>query len=126
MISISDFTLNGVVIKTPQALSISTVIERQRVMLLNGKPKERIKRVYRVATLSFSMIENEKLQTIIAETLTKAVTDGATTVELGFLGLSGEMETMTAIFSDISATTVAESVMNNRWSEIEDLVFEEV
>lgn len=123
---ISDFTLNGVVIKTPQALTVTKVIERQRVILLNGKPKERIKRVYRMATLSFSMIENEYLQTIIAETLTKAINNGVVTVELGFLGLSGEMETMTAIFSDITATAVAESVMNGTWSSIDDLVFEEV
>ena len=123
---ISDFTLNGVVIKTPQALTVTKVIERQRVILLNGKPKERIKRVYRMATLSFSMIENEYLQTIIAETLTKAINNGVVTVELGFLGLSGEMETMTAIFSDITATAVAESIMNGTWSSIDDLVFEEV
>ena len=123
---ISDFTLNGVVIKTPQALTVTKVIERQRVILLNGKPKERIKRVYRMATLSFSMIENEYLQTIIAETLTKAINNDVVTVELGFLGLSGEMETMTANFSDITATAVAESIMNDTWSSIDDLVFEEV
>lgn len=126
MISISDFTLNGVVIKTPQALTVENHIEFQEVVLLNGKKKKRVKRAYRIATLSFSMLENKELQKIIAETLTKALTESTTTVDICFLGLSGEMETMTAIFSDISATTVAESVMNNRWSEIEDLVFEEV
>lgn len=124
--NVSNFTLNGVDIKTPQGLSVSTVIERQRVILLSGKPKERIKRVYRVATLSYAMIENEKLQKIIAETLTKAISEDKTTVEIGFLGLSGEMETMTAIFSDLTATAIAESVLNNAWSEIEDLTFEEV
>lgn len=124
--TLSEFTLNGVKIKTPQGLSVSKVVERQRVVLLNGKPKERIKRIYRVAALSYSMIEDEELQKIIAETLTKSINDGVTTVEIGFLGLSGEMETMTAIFSDITASVVADSVMNGRWSEIEELTFEEV
>ena len=124
--TLSEFTLNGVKIKTPQGLSVSKVVERQRVILLNGKPKERIKRIYRVAVLSYSMIEDEELQKIIAETLTKSINGGITTVEIGFLGLSGEMETMTAIFSDITASAVAESVMNGRWSEIEELTFEEV
>ena len=71
-------------------------------------------------------MSNKELQKIIAETLTKALTESTTTVDICFLGLSGEMETMTANFGGISATAVAESVMNNRWSEIEDLVFEEV
>lgn len=124
--TLSEFTLNGVKIKTPQSLSVSKVVERQRVILLNGKPKERIKRIYRTAVLSYSMIENEELQKIIAETLTKAIEENKTTVEIGYLGLLGEMETMTAIFSDITASAVAESVMNGRWSEIDDLSFEEV
>jgi hypothetical protein len=123
---ISNFSINGVVIKTPHALRVSKVVERQRVILLNGKPKERIKRIYRTAVLSYSMIENEELQNIIAQTLTKAITDGSTTVEIAYLGLSGEMESMTAIFSDLSATAVAESVMNGMWSTIDDLIFEEV
>jgi hypothetical protein len=123
---ISNFSINGVVIKTPHALRVSKVVERQRVILLNGKPKERIKRIYRTAVLSYSMIENEELQNIIAQTLTKAITDGSTTVEIAYLGLSGEMESMTAIFSDLSATAVAESVMNGMWSMIDDLIFEEV
>ncbi len=123
---ISDFTLNGVVIKTPQALTVENHLELQEVILLNGKKKCRIKRSYRVAILSFSMLENEYLQTIIAQTLTKAITEGVVNVELGFLGLSGEMETMTAKFGGVSATAVAESIMNNTWSEIDDLVFEEV
>lgn len=123
---ISNFSINGVSIKTPHALRVSKVVERQRVILLNGKPKERIKRVYRTAVLSYSMIENEELQNIIAQTLTKAITDGSTTVEIAYLGLSGEMESMTAIFSDLSATAVAESVMNGMWSTIDDLIFEEV
>ena len=124
--TLGEFTLNGVKIKAPQGLSVSKVVERQRVILLNGKPKERIKRIYRVAVLSYSMIEDEELQKIIAETLTKSINEGITTVEICFLGLSGEMETMTAIFSDITASVVAESVMNGRWSEIEELTFEEV
>jgi len=124
--TLSEFTLNGVKIKTPQGLSVSKVVERQRVILLNGKPKERIKRIYRTAVLSYSMIENAELQKIIAETLTKAIEENKTTVEIGYLGLSGEMESMTAIFSDITASAVAESVMNGRWSEIDDLSFEEV
>lgn len=123
---ISNFSINGVVIKTPHALKVSKVVKRQRVILLNGKPKERIKRIYRTAVLSYSMIENEELQNIIAQTLTKAITDGSTTVEIAYLGLSGEMESMTAIFSDLSATAVAESVMNGMWSTIDDLIFEEV
>lgn len=123
---LSKFAINGVNIKTPQGLSVSKVVERQRVTLLNGKPKERIKRVYRTATLSYSMIENEELQRIIAQTLTKAINSGSTTVEIKYLGLSGEMETMRAIFSDFTASAVAESVLNDRWSEIDDLVFEEV
>ena len=123
---LNDFMLNGVKIKTPQGLSIEQVIEKQRVILLNGKPKERIKRVYRVATLSYSMIENEALQVIIAQTLTKAINENANSVEITYLGLSGEMETMTATFSDINASVVAESLLNGRWSEIDDLIFEEV
>lgn len=123
---LNDFMLNGVKIKTPQGLSINQVIEKQRVILLNGKPKERIKRVYRVATLSYSMIENEALQVIIAQTLTKAINENANSVEITYLGLSGEMETMTATFSDINASVVAESLLNGRWSEIDDLIFEEV
>ena len=124
--TLSEFTLNGVKIKTPQGLSVSKIVERQRVILLNGKPKERIKRIYRTAVLSYSMIENDELQKIIAETLTKAIEENKTTVEISYLGLSGEMETMTAIFSDFTASAVAESVMNDRWSEIDDLSFEEV
>lgn len=124
--TLSEFTLNGVKIKTPQGLSVSKVVERQRVILLSGKPKERIKRIYRTAVLSYSMIENEELQKIIAETLTKAIEENKTTVVIGYLGLSGEMESMTAIFSDFTASAVAESVMNGRWSEIDDLSFEEV
>ena len=123
---LNDFMLNGVKIKTPQGLSINQVIEKQRVILLNGKPKERIKRVYRVATLSYSMIENEALQVIIAQTLTKAINENANCIEITYLGLSGEMETMTATFSDITASVVAESLLNDRWSEIDDLIFEEV
>lgn len=123
---ISDFSINGVVIKTPQALTVMKVPERQRVILLNGNPKERVKRIYRVATLSYSMLENEELQKIIAETLIKAIDEGSTTVELSYLGLSGEMETMKAIFSDFSATLTAESLMNDMWSSIDDIVFEEV
>ena len=124
--TLGEFTLNGVKIKAPQGLSVSKVVERQRVILLNGKPKERIKRIYRVATLSYYMIEDEEMQKIISETLTKSINEGITTVEICVLGLSGEMETMTAIFSDITASVVAESVMNGRWSEIEELTFEEV
>lgn len=124
--TLDKFTLNGVEIKTPQGLSVSKIVERQRVILLNGKPKERIKRVYRLAVLSYSMIEDEELQKIIAETLTKSINENTTTVEICYLGLSGEMETMTAIFSDITASTVSESLMNGRWSEIDDLTFEEV
>ena len=124
--TLSEFTLNGVKIKTPQGLSVSKIVERQRVILLNGKPKERIKRIYRIAVLSYSMIENEELQKIIAETLTKAIEENKTTVEISYLGLSGKMETMTAIFSDFTASAVAESVLNGRWSEIDDLSFEEV
>lgn len=123
---LSEFSLNGVKIKTPQGLTISKIVERQRVVLLNGKPKERIKRVYRTAILSYSMIENEELQKIIAETLTKAINEGTTTVEIGFLGLSGEMETMTAIFSDITAALVSQSIRNDRWNSLSDLTFEEV
>lgn len=123
---ISDFSINGVVIKTPQALNVKKVPDRQRVILLNGQPKERVKRTYRVATLSYSMLENEELQKIIAETLIKAIDEGSTTVELSYLGLSGEMETMKAIFSDFSATLTAESLMNDMWSSIDDIVFEEV
>lgn len=123
---LSEFSLNGVKIKTPQGLTISKIVERQRVILLNGKPKERIKRVYRTAILSYSMIENEELQKIIAETLTKAINEGTTTVEIGFLGLSGEMETMTAIFSDITAALVSQSIRNDRWNSLSELTFEEV
>ena len=43
--TLGEFTLNGVKIKAPQGLSVSKVVERQRVILLNGKPKERIKRI---------------------------------------------------------------------------------
>ena len=123
---IGTFTLNGVTIKTPQQLVVQQKVERQRVILLNGKPKERIKRVYRVATLSFRRIKNEDVQVIIQETLKKAINENKTTVELQFVGLSGEMETMTAIFSDITGTLIAESVMNDRWEGIDDIVFEEV
>lgn len=72
------------------------------------------------------MIENEELQKIIAETLTKAINEGTTTVEIGFLGLSGEMETMTAIFSDITAALVSQSIRNDRWNSLSELTFEEV
>ena len=47
-------------------------------------------------------------------------------IPAGEISPSGEMETMTAIFSDITATAVAESIMNDTWSSIDDLVFEEV
>ena len=124
--TLSEFTLNGVKIKTPQGLSVSKNIDKQMVLLLNGHPKERIKRIYRTAVLNYSMIENDELQKIIAETLTKSINEGITTVDIGYLGLSGEMETMTARFGGITASAVAESVMNGRWSEIDDLSFEEV
>lgn len=124
--TISNFKLNGVNIKTPQALEVSKIIERQRVTLLNGKPKERIKRVYRRAVLGFSMIEDAEVQKIIEQTLTYAIENDTTTISLTFMGLSGEMETMNCIFSDITASAVAESVMNGRWAELDDLEFEEV
>lgn len=123
--TLSEFKLNDVVIKTPQGLDVQTVIERQRVILLNGKPKERVKRVYRIATLKYSQILNSDLQTLIAETLTKSIQSGSPTVSITFMGMSGNMETMTAIFSDFSASTVSESIRNDRWSSISDLVFEE-
>lgn len=124
--TLSEFKLNDVVIKTPQGLDVQTIIERQRVVLLSGKPKERVKRVYRIATLKYSQILNSDLQTLIAETLTKSIESGSPTVSLTFMGMSGNMETMTAIFSDFSASTVSESIRNDRWSSISDLVFEEV
>lgn len=124
--TLSEFKLNDVVIKTPQGLDVQTVIERQRVVLLSGKPKERVKRVYRIATLKYSQILNSDLQKIIAETLTKSIQSGSPTVSITFMGMSGTMETMTAIFSDFSASTVSESIRNDRWSSISDLVFEEV
>lgn len=124
--TLSEFKLNDVVIKTPQGLDVQTVIERQRVVLLSGKPKERVKRVYRIATLKYSQILNSDLQKIIAETLTKSIESGSPTVSLTFMGMSGNMETMTAIFSDFSASTVSESIRNDRWSNISDITFEEV
>lgn len=124
--TLSEFKLNDVVIKTPQGLDVQTVIERQRVILLNGKPKERVKRVYRIATLKYSQILNADLQKIIAETLTKSIQSGSPTVSITFMGMSGTMETMTAIFSDFSASTVSESIRNDRWSSISDITFEEV
>lgn len=124
--TLSEFKLNDVVIKTPQGLDVQKAIERQRVILLNGKPKERVKRVYRIATLKYSQILNSDLQKIIAETLTKSIESGSPTVSITFMGMSGTMETMTTIFSDFSASTVSESIRNDRWSSISDLVFEEV
>ena len=124
--TLSEFKLNDVNIKTPQGLDVQTIIERQRVILLNGKPKERVKRVYRIATLKYSQILNSDLQKIIAETLTKSIESGSPTVSLTFMGMSGTMETMTAIFSDFSASTVSESIRNDRWSNISDITFEEV
>ena len=124
--TLSEFKLNDVVIKTPQGLDVQTIIERQRVILLNGKPKERVKRVYRIATLKYSQILNSDLQKIIAETLTKSIESGTPTVSITFMGMSGTMEKMTAIFSDFSASTVSESIRNNRWSSISDITFEEV
>ena len=124
--TLSEFKLNDVVIKTPQGLDVQTIIERQRVILLNGKPKERVKRVYRIATLKYSQILNSDLQKIIAETLTKSIQSGSPTVSITFMGMSGTMETMTAIFSDFSASTVSESIRNDRWSNISDITFEEV
>lgn len=124
--TLSEFKLNDVNIKTPQGLDVQTIIERQRVILLNGKPKERVKRVYRIATLKYSQILNSDLQKIIAETLTKSIQSGSPTVSITFMGMSGSMETMTAIFSDFSASTVSESIRNDRWSSISDITFEEV
>lgn len=124
--TLSEFKLNDIVIKTPQGLDVQTIIERQRVILLNGKPKERVKRVYRIATLKYSQILNSDLQKIIAETLTKSIQSGSPTVSITFMGMSGTMETMTAIFSDFSASTVSESIRNDRWSNISDITFEEV
>lgn len=124
--TLSEFKLNDVVIKTPQGLDVQTIIERQRVVLLSGKPKERVKRVYRIATLKYSQILNSDLQKIIAETLTKSIESGSPTVSLTFMGMSGTMETMTTIFSDFSASTVSESIRNDRWSNISDITFEEV
>ena len=124
--TLSEFKLNDVVIKTPQGLDVQTIVERQRVVLLSGKPKERVKRVYRIATLKYSQILNSDLQKIIAETLTKSIQSGSPTVSLTFMGMSGTMETMTAIFSDFSASTVSESIRNDRWSNISDITFEEV
>lgn len=124
--TLSEFKLNDVVIKTPQGLDVQTIIERQRVILLNGKPKERVKRIYRIATLKYSQILNSDLQKIIAETLTKSIQSGSPTVSITFMGMSGTMEKMTAIFSDFSASTVSESIRNNRWSSISDITFEEV
>lgn len=124
--TISNFKLNGVNIKTPQALEVSKIIERQRVILLNGKPKERIKRVYRKAVLKYSMIKDVDLQTIITQTLTYAITNDTTTVSLTYLDLSGAMVTMNCIFSDITASAVAESVMTGRWAELDEIEFEEV
>ena len=124
--TLSEFKLNDVVIKTPQGLDVQTIVERQRVILLNGKPKERVKRVYRIATLKYSQILNSDLQKIIAETLTKSIESGSPTVSITFMGMSGTMETMVAIFSDFSASTVSESIRNDRWSNISDITFEEV
>lgn len=124
--TLSEFKLNDVVIKTPQGLDVQKAIERQRIILLNGKPKERVKRVYRIATLKYSQILNSDLQTLIAETLTKSIESGSPNVILTFMGMSGTMETMTAIFSDFSASTVSESIRNDRWSSISDITFEEV
>lgn len=124
--TLSEFKLNDVVIKTPQGLDIQTIEERQRVILLNGKPKERVKRVYRIATLKYSQILNSDLQKIIAETFTKSIESGSPTVSITFMGMSGTMETMTANFSNFSASTVSESIRNNRWSSISDITFEEV
>lgn len=124
--TLSEFKLNDVVIKTPQGLDVQTIEERQRVILLNGKPKERVKRVYRIATLKYSQILNSDLQTLIAETFTKSIESGSPTVSITFMGMSGTMETMTANFSNFSASTVSESIRNNRWSSISDITFEEV
>ena len=124
--TLSEFKLNDVNIKTPQGLDVQTIVERQRVILLNGKPKERVKRVYRIATLKYSQILNSDLQKIIAETLTKSIESGSPTVSITFMGMSGTMETMVAIFSDFSASTVSESIRNDRWSSISDITFEEV
>lgn len=124
--TLSEFKLNDIVIKAPQGLDVQTIIERQRVILLNGKPKERVKRVYRIATLKYSQILNSDLQKIIAETLTKSIESGTPTVSITFMGMSGTMEKMTAIFSDFSASTVSESIRNDRWSSISDITFEEV
>lgn len=124
--TLSEFKLNDVVIKTPQGLDVQKAIERQRVVLLSGKPQERVKRVYRIATLKYSQILNSDLQKIIAETLTKSIESGSPTVSLTFMGMSGTMETMTTIFSDFSASTVSESIKNDRWSNISDITFEEV
>lgn len=124
--TLSEFKLNDVNIKTPQGLDVQTIIERQRVVLLSGKPKERVKRVYRIATLKYSQILNSDLQKIIAETLTKSIESGSPTVSITFMGMSGTMETMVAIFSDFSASTVSESIRNDRWSSISDITFEEV
>ena len=124
--TLSEFKLNDVVIKTPQGLDVQKAIERQRVVLLSGKPQERVKRVYRIATLKYSQILNSDLQKIIAETLTKSIESGSPTVSLTFMGMSGTMETMTTIFSNFSASTVSESIRNDRWSNISDITFEEV
>lgn len=124
--NLSRFELNGVEIKTPQALSVITRIEKQTVKLLNGKPKTRIKRIYRVATLTYSMLERDKATVILNQTIKKSVENGETEVTLKYMDEYGIMQTMTAQFSDFGFRSIAESVMNDRWSEIDEIVFEEV
>ena len=124
--NLQGFEINGVLIKTPQALSVVTRIEKQTVKLLSGKPKSRIKRIYRVVTLHYSMLEQDDATVILNNTIKKAVDDGSLEVTLKFMDEYGTMQTMAARFSDFGFRAIAESVMNNRWAEIDELVFEEV
>lgn len=124
--NIQAFEINGVTIKTPQALSVITRIEKQRITLLNGKPKSRVKRIYRVATLSYSMLENTEATILLNQTIEKAVDTGDLEVTLKYMDEYGTMQTMTAQYSDFGFRAVAESVMNSRWSEIDDIILEEV
>lgn len=124
--NLQAFEINGVEIKTPNALSVITITEKQTVKLLNGRPKSRIKRIYRVATLSYSMLEQEKATAILNETLQKSILNGKTEVTIKYMDEYGTMQTMTAEWSNFGFRAVSESIMNNRWAEIDDIVFTEV
>lgn len=123
---LGNFEINGVTIKTPNALTVSTRIEKQTHTLLNGTVTSRVKKIRRVVELEYSMIKEAHIQAILAQTLKRAVEQGLTTVTIKYMDEFSTAQTITAEFNDISLKLVAESLKNGRWSDVDTLTFTEV